>query len=386
MVSATSPSLPSTAAGEGARPRGWLDRQAEPLFPGYFSLVMASGIISNTLWFEHQRALSQALFVVAALAFPWLLLLTLVRVARFPRALWTDLVDPRLVFAFFTMVAASDVLGVGLSLRGFHAAAAALWVFGLGAWVALIYLSFAVLTFLNTARGAQVVHGGWLIAIVGTESLVILGAAIAPGQGALTPSIFVLIHMLWAVGLGFYGIFITLFAYRIFFFDVGEEDLTPLLWVVMGAAAISTNAGSMLVLTPNPVPFLISMRPFIEGVTLAMWGWATWWIPLLVIFGFWKHAVRRAPLRYTPMLWSLVFPLGMYALASYRLSLAAGFPPLRVVADVMIWVALAAWGASFLGMAGRIAGGFAAGRFASVAPAGADGEIRPTDADAEPER
>jgi tellurite resistance protein TehA-like permease len=361
----------SLARDPGRPETSWFDRQAKPLFPGYFALVMASGIISNTLWFEHQRRLSQALFLVAALAFPWLLTLTLVRALRFSRALWADLVNPHLVFAFFTTVAAADVLGVGLNLRGFHAAAAGFWVFALAAWLILIYLSFAVLTFVNTAKGAQVVHGGWLIAIVGTESLVILGAAIAPAQGALAPLIFVLIHMLWAVGLGLYAIFITLFAYRIFFFDVGHDDLTPLLWVVMGAAAISANAGSMLVLTANPVPFLLSMRPFIEGVTLAMWGWATWWIPLLVIFGVWKHGVGRVPVRYTPMLWSLVFPLGMYALASLRLSLAAEFTPLRRVADAMIWVALAAWAVAFLSMTARIVRGFAAERFPGpAAPAG----------------
>lgn len=330
----------------------WLDRQVERLFPGYFALVMATGIISNTLWFQARRGLSDTLFIIAAAAFPWLLAMTALRLRRFPRAMWRDLTDPRQVFAFFTVVAASDVLGVGLDLRGFAGAALALWIAALVVWTGLIYFSFAVLTFLNSARGAQVVHGGWLIAIVGTESLVILGSVLARGEGALSPSIFVLIHMLWAVGLGLYAIFITLFAYRIFFFDVTEDDLSPLLWVVMGAAAISTNAGSMLVLTPSSVPFLVSMRPFIEGVTLAMWGWASWWIPLLVLFGVWKHAVRGAPLRYTPMLWSLVFPLGMYALASLRLSLAAEFEPLRRVSDAMVWVALAVWGVTFLGMIG----------------------------------
>lgn len=346
----------------------WLDRQVARLFPGYFALVMATGIISNTLWFQGHRGLSDDLFAVNAAAYPWLLAATLLRAVRFPRALWEDLANPRMVFAFFTIVAASDVLGVGLNLRGFGQAALGLWLFALVAWVALIYFSFAVLTFLNTARGAQVVHGGWLIAIVGTESLVILGSGLAQGQGALAPSIFVLIHMLWAVGLGLYGIFVTLFAYRIFFFDVTEEDLTPLLWVVMGAAAISTNAGSMLVLTPNPVAFLVSMRPFIDGVTLAMWGWATWWIPLLVLFGLWKHAVRRAPLRYTPMLWSLVFPLGMYALASLRLSLAAEFAPLRRIADAMVWVALAAWALTFLAMIAAIARDLRAGAKLPAAP------------------
>jgi tellurite resistance protein TehA-like permease len=328
----------------------WLDGQIHRLFPGYFALVMATGIISNTLFLEGHPRLSFALFAVNILAFPWLVLLTGLRIARFPRALWADLTDPGLVFSFFTIVAASDVFGLGLSLRGFAGAALGLWVFALVAWFVLIYLSFAVLTFLNTAHGANVVHGGWLIAIVGTQSLVILGTVVAPGQGALAPSIFVLIHMLWGVGLALYGIFITLFAYRIFFFDVRPDDVTPLLWVVMGAAAISANAGSMLILTDSGVPFLLSMRPLIDGLTLIIWAWATWWIPLLVLFGVWKHGVRKIPLRYTPMLWSLVFPLGMYALASLRLSLAAEFAPLRIAAEGMVWVALAAWAATALGL------------------------------------
>lgn len=338
----------------------WLDREAAELFPGCFALVMATGIISNTLWLEDHRQLSSALFAVAAGAFPWLVGLSLWRVLRHRVRLWADLTNPRLVFAFFTLVAGSDVLGVGLDLRGFAVAATALWGLALTAWVILIYLSFAVLTFLNTARNANVVHGGWLIAIVGTQSLVILGARILPAQGELAPAFFVLIHMLWGVGLVLYGIFITLFCYRIFFFEVGPHDATPLLWVVMGAAAISANAGSVLLLTQSGVPFLQSMRPFIDGITLIMWIWATWWIPLLVLFGIWKHGVRRVPITYSPMMWSLVFPLGMYALASLRLGLAAEFAPLRHIAQGMVWVALAAWSITAAGLLVAVRRRFAA--------------------------
>ena len=142
-----------------------------------------------------------------------------------------------------------------------------------------------------------------------------------------------------------------LFAQRIFFVDVAPDDITPLLWVVMGAAAIATNAGSTLIMSDTHMPFLDSMRPFIDGVTLILWAWATWWIPLLLLFGIWKHGVCRVPLAYTPALWSLVFPLGMYALASLRLSLAADFPPLRMLSRGMVWIALAAWIATAAGLA-----------------------------------
>jgi tellurite resistance protein TehA-like permease len=85
------------------------------------------------------------------------------------------------------------------------------------------------------------------------------------------------------------------------------------------------------------------MRPFVDGVSFTLWAWGTWWIPLLVMFGIWKHGVRRIPLSYTPMLWSIVFPLGMYAVATGRLSLADDYPPLQVLSHLTAWVALGAW-------------------------------------------
>jgi tellurite resistance protein TehA-like permease len=224
-------------------------------------------------------------------------------------------------------------------------------LFALIAWLVMTYFSFGVLTFFNTLHSADVVRGGWLIAIVATESLVILGSAVAGTFGALEPGIFVLLHMLWGIGLALYGIYVALFTYRIFFFEVVPDDLTPILWVVMGAAAISTNAGADLILNESGVAFLTSMRPVVGGVTLIMWAWATWWIPLLVLFGIWKHLVRRVPLSYTPMLWGLVFPLGMYSLASFRLAVAADFPPLRAVSHATVWIALASWLATSAGLA-----------------------------------
>jgi tellurite resistance protein TehA-like permease len=101
------------------------------------------------------------------------------------------------------------------------------------------------------------------------------------------------------------------------------------------------------------MPLQDSMRPFIDGITLLMWAWGTWWIPLLLLLGFWKHGIRRVPLTYTPMLWSLVFPLGMYAVATANLSLAADFRLLRLVSSIMIWVALTVWIVIALGLAKR---------------------------------
>ncbi len=329
---------------------GAVERGLRSLYPGYFALVMATGIVSNAFYYLGPRWLSTALLAVNLVAYPVLVAATVARAVRYPRELWADLVNPRLVFTFFTIVAGSDVLGLGLALRGFEGMAVALWFVALVLWVLLSYVSFSVMMFAHAGTGAEVVHGGWLIAIVGTESLALLGVRIAGELGGLDSTIFVASYMLWGIGIVLYGIFVTLFAYRIFFLEVTAADLNPLWWVIMGAAAISANAGSMLILTPTPVPFLEQMHPFIDGTTLILWAWGTWWIPLLVIVGVWRHVVWREPLRYAPMYWSLVFPLGMYTLATYRLGLAGDFSPLRTSPHVLVWIALFAWAATMVGL------------------------------------
>jgi tellurite resistance protein TehA-like permease len=144
-----------------------LDRGIRDLYPGYPALVMATGIISNALHFMEFFTLSRVFFVANLVAYPALMAAILIRLFRHTTALWADLLDPRLVFSFFTIVAAADVLGIQCDLRGYTGAAVALWFFSFLVWVVLLYLSFAVLSFLNTAKDANVVHGGWLIGSAG---------------------------------------------------------------------------------------------------------------------------------------------------------------------------------------------------------------------------
>ncbi|MDD5394005.1 MAG: tellurite resistance/C4-dicarboxylate transporter family protein [Thiothrix sp.] len=313
------------------------------MFPGYFALVMASGILSFAFNLVGQHFLSESLFGVTLLAWVVLLFLSAWRLLRFPKAVQIDLLNIRRVFAFFTLVVATDLVGILLNQHGYAQLAIACWAVAFVVWSLLLYLSFSVLTFLTHPHTVNVVHGDWLTSIIGTQSLVLLGTAIAPHLGEYADYMMVEVHLLWMLGLVLYGIFVTLFCYRIFFLSFKPEDTSPLLWVIMGAAAVGVNAGTGLLKADVHLPFLLSLHPFIDGVVMVMWAWATWWIPLLVIFGIWKHGIRRYPLRYEPALWSMVFPLGMYAVASFRLGLAADFPPLQWISQIMLWVAFATW-------------------------------------------
>ena len=328
---------------------GWVGREVCRLDPACFALVMATGTTSNAMLRVGRPGLSNALFLVNVVVFAWLVVATIWRMTQFRCALRADLTDVRLVFSFFTLVAASNVLGLQLDLRGNATAALVIWPSSLAIWFVLTYFSFGLLMLFNSIPAADtIVRGGWLLAIVGTQSLVLLGTRIAASTGEYGEAILVLVHAFWGVGLILYGLFLAQFVHRVLYARVEPEDLTPLLWVVMGAAAISANAGSLLVQTSMKQHSSYPMRAFIDGVSLMVWAWGPWWIPLLALFGVWKHGVRRVPLTYTPALWGFVFPLAMYAVATGRLS--EDFPPLRTLSHLMSWVALIAWAVTALGL------------------------------------
>jgi tellurite resistance protein TehA-like permease len=79
-------------------------------------------------------------------------------------------------------------------------------------------------------------------------------------------------------------------------------------------------------------------------------AFCTWLIPLLLALGVWRHVLRRLPLRYETSLWSVVFSLGMYAVASRSLGDASGRHWLADAGRIEIWPAVAVWAAVFAAM------------------------------------
>jgi tellurite resistance protein TehA-like permease len=148
---------------------------------------------------------------------------------------------------------------------------------------------------------------------------------------------------MWLWGGMLYIWIIALIFYRYVFFRFSPDDLAPPYWINMGAMAISTLGGSLLILNAPHAPFLQSLRPFLEGFTVFYWATGTWWIPMIAILAVWRYGVRRAALEYDPLYWGAVFPLGMYAVGTFKMAEALRLSFLDFIPHAFFWIGLAAW-------------------------------------------
>lgn len=326
------------------------------LHPASFALVMATGIISIACYLLGLPRVGVALLWANVLFYVVLWALTAARAVRFPARLLADVSHHGRSVGFFTTVAATCVLGnqAFVIAAAWHAAAA-LWIFGIVLWAAVTYTVFTALTIKTDKPSlADGINGGWLVAVVAAQSVCVLGAQLAAGFGAYAPHVLLFCLGMWLGGGMLYIWIISLIFYRYTFFTMSPSDLAPPYWINMGAVAISTLAGTALIGASPYAPLLGELLPFLKGFTLLFWATATWWIPMLLILGTWRHVYQRFPLTYDPLYWGAVFPLGMYTVCTYRLAYAINAPYLLVIPRVFLYIALAAWVAVMFGLVRRL--------------------------------
>ena len=333
---------------------GALRQAARGLSPAYFALVMATGIVSVDAHLLGLPRVAMALFVLNIVAYFAIGALTVLRAAWYPRELWRDLVDHQRGPGFFTSVAASGVLGSQfVLLEGDYTVAAVLWVVALLLWLGLTYTVFTAFTIKEGKPPLdEGISGAWLLAVVATQSVAVLSAYLAVHWGhPYRLELNFLALSMWLWGGMLYIWMMSLIFYRYTFFRLAPGDLSPPYWINMGAMAISTLAGALLIVNAPDAPFLRSLLPFLKGFTVFYWATGTWWIPMLVVLGVWRYVYKRFPLRYDPLYWGAVFPIGMYSACTLRLHEAMALPFLDRIPPVFLVIALCAWTLAFAGLA-----------------------------------
>ena len=339
------------AGGPPVEPSRWI----ETLYPGYFAMVMASGIVSTGL-FSPAPALSAALYAAGLLGFAVLLVAYALRAIRFPRLVLADLSSHARGFGFFTLVAGANVLAVRTAESGWRAAGLGFAVFGVVTWALLSY-GVPVLLLTRGARGesaARGVNGTWLIWVVATQS-VATTASLYAEEGTSTNALGDVAVAFWSVGAVLYLVLISVIVGRLFLQELTAAELSPPYWITMGATAITVLAGARIVNLHEASPMLAAALPVVRGLTLVLWAFGTWWVPLLLLLGIWRYTRPGMSLGYDAGFWSVVFPLGMYSVATTTLGAATGIGFMTAIGDAEIWVAFAAWLAVFAGMVLAIA-------------------------------
>ena len=343
------------AAVGSSRPdtRELLRRSLAALSPGYFGLAMATGIVSIAAGQLGLHGIARALLFLNAGFYALLWVLNILRFAWHRQAMASDAMDHARAPGFFTWVAATSVLGAQcISIAHDGRVAWALWAAALALWLFFTYAIFAALTVKEhkppLERG---INGAWLLAVVATQSIAVLSALLAVNEVAeMKRALNFLALSTWLCGGMLYAWIMGLIFYRYTFFRLSAEELTPPYWINMGAMAISTLAGSLLIVNSAEAPLLSSLLPFLRGFTIFYWATGTWWIPMLLVLGFWRYVWHRYPLRYNSVYWAAVFPLGMYAAATHEMVRALDLAFLDWIPQVFFYVAVVAWTAAMAGL------------------------------------
>jgi tellurite resistance protein TehA-like permease len=334
----------STEAGEQTAPAGRVAAAVRDLHPGYFAFVMATGIISIGTFSLGPSWLSVTLLVIACAGLVVLAAALAWRLVSFRSSVAADIRAPDRVFGFFTISAGLDVLGARFAAAGHPVVTAVLAGVAAAVWLVLTYgvpASLMLIRVGDSVLGG--INGSWLLWIVATQSLAIAAATLLPvwpSQSALLAPVAV---GLWCTGLMLYLMITTLILLRWLSVPVVPATLGPPYWILMGATAISVLAGAKAVALPASLSVIRATTGFVEGFTFALWAFGTWWIPLLIILGLWRHVRRHYPLTYEPTLWSVVFPLGMYSVATLTFGKVAHIGFMEPLAHVVLWIAVVAW-------------------------------------------
>jgi tellurite resistance protein TehA-like permease len=335
---------------------GTFKTEVKKLPPSAFALVMSTGIVSIAAYLLQFEKVSQLLFLVNKIGFVLLILLLLLRVIFFFTEVSSDLSSHAKGAGFLTIVAGTCLVGMQYVLLSQNFSVAVfLWFFAFLLWLLIMYSFFiTVITKQQKPTLEKGLNGSWLLIVVSIQSLSILSSTIQ-NRLPFPPEITTFLSLsAFLLGFVFYLIIITLVLYRLLFLKLSAEDFSPPYWIDMGACAITTLAAVTFITSNKENHLFNDMLPILKTLAVLSWSVSTWWIPVITILEIWRHVSKQVPIRYNTGYWSMVFPLGMYAVCTTKAANSFGFHFLLPVAQTFSYISLLAWTITFLAMCTNI--------------------------------
>jgi len=332
--------------------KSYIKNNIAQLLPSYFALVMATGIVSIAANIFDFSVYSKPLFYFNIIAYFLLWIFLILRIIFYFPNLKRDFTDSSRSFGFLTLVAATSILGQQFIIfEENYFIAKILYYLSFALWLMLIYSLFTIVAIqenkLTLGKGMNAI---WLLIVVSTASVSILGTALVNRLEISEEIILFISLLLFLIGCVMYLIIITLIFYRLAFFPLKAEQFAPAYWINMGAVAILTLAGADLLQQVDQWEILASLAHFVNAFVLLFWAIGTWWIPLIIILGGWRILSKVKPISYQPQYWGMVFPLGMYTVSTYKLAKVSQIDFLVNIPKVFIYFAFLAWTITFLSL------------------------------------
>lgn len=360
-------------SGDGAPIATRIGNALERLDPAYFGFVMSMGIVSIAFLELAVPIVARPLAVFNVACYALLLVLFAVRTAAFPERTFADLRERDRHWGALTFIVATNTVGIQF-LFFFDAVTVAVVLWGVTVVITPLLLYYLFATEVIGAGKIDVrerIDGAFLLVIVCMQSLAVLGGLLTESLAGYGNALILLSMGYFGSGYVLYFVVVTVVTYRLLDGPIRPDDWTGPYWITMGAAAITTLAGTTL--GPELAAFQgwESYAPVIIGVTFLAWAIASWWIPLLLVVDVWKFLTGGTdgdpPVwvvllpwsrlgfgdrlhTYAPTAWGRVFPMGMYTACTLNLAGIGTFGLLSVIPAYWGWFALVVWALTFVGM------------------------------------
>ena len=199
------PERRSTVAKEenDLRDRGEAIRERVRSFPPvYFSMVMATGIVSIAAYLNGIPVFPIALLWLNAVLYIVFWLFLIIRIASDSKRLFGELTDFKLGPGFFTIIAGTSVLARQLVMIDADVRIAEIMLlFAVPLWACFIYVVFSAFTVKeNKPTLSEGIHGGWLLSVVATQAISVLATLVARSRLDHQQHLLFLALALWLCG------------------------------------------------------------------------------------------------------------------------------------------------------------------------------------------
>jgi tellurite resistance protein TehA-like permease len=319
-------------------------------FPGYFAMVMGTGIVAVAARLLGRDLVAWPLFALSLAAYPLLWALLLARIVRFPRAVLADFMSHQRGPSFLTIVAANGVLGSQFAVFDtLTFLLPGLFWFSLLLWVVIVYGFLSAVT-VGTAKPdlEHGLNGGWLLLVVATEAIAVLACFLASRTNA-PPSLVFAALAYYLLG----AIVCTALGSNPVPLGVPPDapgrdgcalvdqygcggDCDPCRRAADGAAGHRSQSGAVATFRNAVHRTSVGYKHLLDSTSRH---------PVHL-----RKELQRSPHGYDPGLWSVVFPLGMYVAATHDYATEAHLSFLDAIPHAVFWVALLAWVLTFVGM------------------------------------